>query len=132
MHFCTCEIRIGGDLRNVVARDHFAPVSYPEVGVLQEVHGDDAILNVKPFIDVEQDARAERERLRLIYGNRAVEAVFGGGRNPGNMPMQAPNAKLGAPPEKWFNPLDPDPAKYDVEPVLAKTEAPKPRVTKDF
>ena len=36
MHFCTANIAIGGDTRNIMNRDEFAPVSWPEVEVLRD------------------------------------------------------------------------------------------------
>ena len=138
MHFCTCSIRIDGDMRTVVPRDIFCPVSYPEIDVLRHIHGEDAVLDVKPFISVEQTTKDEKFRLGLKYGGEVLEIVYPG-RNP-SMTMEVPNARLPAPPAKWFNPLDPEPAGYDVKPedrehavkAEAKTEPAKARVLKDF
>lgn len=131
MHFVTCSVRLSGDLRSVVVRDTFAPVSWPEVEILRAIHGDDAIVDVKPFASVEQTPKAEKERLALKYGGETVENIFPG-RNP-QMEMEAKGAKLPEQTPLWWNPLDPDPAGYDVEPekqnaeqteTKAETEAP--------
>ncbi len=114
MHFCTCAVRLGGDLRSVVVRDEFSPVSWPEIEVLRSIHGEDAIVDVKPFISVPQSSRAEKDRLALKYGFEKMEEIFPG-RNP-QMEMEAAGAKLPAQTPLWWNPLDPDPAGYDVEP----------------
>ena len=115
MHFVTCTVRLAGDMRNEVVRDAFNPVSYPEVSVLQFIHGDDAVLNIKPIAAVQQSARAEKERLALKYGTDVLEAVFPG-KNPSGMELEMPKAVL---PEdiEWRSPLDVDPAGYDVDPT---------------
>lgn len=102
MHFCTAYVAIAGDKGQVVHRNLFNPVSWPEIEVLRHVHGDDAVLEVKPFVHVSQDVRAERERLRLIYGDEAINACFPG-RNP-RMEIDAPEADIayGA---RWKNPM---------------------------
>ncbi len=103
MHFCSATVRLTGDLRNTVARTTFHPVSWPEIEVLRHLHGHDAVIDVKPFVTVEQSAKAEKERLRLIYGNVVLEDVFPG-RNP-QMEMEAPGAKLPEPTPTWQNPM---------------------------
>ena len=115
MHFVTCTVRLAGDMRNEVVRDAFNPVSYPEVSVLQFIHGDDAVLNIKPIAAVQQSARAEKERLALKYGTDVLEAVFPG-KNPSGMELEMPKAVL---PEdiEWRSPLDVDPAGFDVDPT---------------
>ena len=115
MHFVTCTVRLAGDMRNEVVRDAFNPVSYPEVSVLQFIHGDDAVLNIKPIAAVQQSARAEKERLSLKYGTDVLETVFPG-KNPSGMELEMPKAVL---PEdiEWWSPLDAEPAGYDVDPT---------------
>lgn len=129
MHFVTCEIRLAGDMLNTVPRDTFRPVSWPEVEVLRLIHGDASIVDVKPFVRVEQSAKAEKERLRHIYGNEIVETVFPG-RNP-QMEMEAPGAKLPEQIPLWKSPIDIEPAGYDVPPEerrpAAKQEDNKPK-----
>jgi hypothetical protein len=121
MHFCTAKINLSGDLRNVVYRDHFEPISWPEVDVLRFLHGDDAINDVKAFVRVEQSPKDEKERLRLKYGNDVVEQVYPG-RNP-QMQMEAAGTKLPDTTPKWLNPLDNEPAGYDVPPEARAEKA---------
>ena len=102
MHFCTGHIAIGGDNRNIMYRDEFAPISWPEVYVLREIHGGDAVTEIIPFVDVKQTARAERERLSMKYSDEVLAKLWGG-KNP----PQELNAE-GAKPKKdvvWLNPL---------------------------
>lgn len=113
MHFCTAKISLAADLRNVVDRDAYSPISWPEVEVLRVVHGETAITEIKPFVSVQQSEKDEKTRLRLIYGD-VVEEVFPG-RNP-RMEMDAPGAKLPEPTPLWRNPLDKEPDGYDRPP----------------
>jgi len=130
MHFCTAKIRLAGNVGMEVVRDQFNPLSYPELDVLRAIHGDDAVLDVKIVAHAEQTARAEKERLQLKYGG-IVEEVFPG-RSP-RMELDAPKADID-PDLVWVNPLDPEKAGYDVDPV-EKAEKPhvvkKTRVVKD-
>lgn len=119
MHFCTANIKLAGDARNVVHRDAFAPISWPEVDVLRFIHGEDAVTDVRPFVSFPQSAKAEKDRLRLIYGD-VVEHVFPG-RNP-QMELEAPTAKLPAQAPLWVNPIDPEPAGFDVSPEERKAD----------
>ncbi len=102
MHFCTGYVSIAGDAQQIVFRGHYNPISWPETEVIRFVHGDDAVNDVHVFADVEQSAPAEKERLRLIYGDEPLKEVFPG-RNP-QMPMHAPDVKLVAGIE-WKNPV---------------------------
>jgi len=102
MHFCTAFVAIGGDEQQVAWRGYYDPVSWPEIEVLRHVHGDDAVRSVVPFVAVEQEPRAEKQRLLEIYGPKVDEEVFTG-RKP-NMEMEAEGAKL-VPDQEWKNPL---------------------------
>ena len=107
MNFCTAAIRIAGDLRNVVHRNTFSPVSWPEIEILRQLHGNDAVIDVTVFAKVNQTPKAEKERLRAIYGSAVVEDVFPG-KNP-QMEMEAPGARLPENTPAWRNPIDLDP-----------------------
>lgn len=120
MHFCTVTIRLAGDMRNAVTRTEFSPVSWPEIELLRFLHGSDAVVDPKPFVRVEQSAKAEKERLVLIYGTNATETVFPG-KNP-QMEMEAPNAKLPDHTPRWRSPIDVEVAGYDVPPELRVAE----------
>ena len=103
MHFCTALVQIAGDSQQVVYRDKYSPVSWPEVELLRNIHGDDAIYEVKPFVRVEQSSREERVRLVLRYGKPYVDLAFGQGRGQ-NIEMDAAEADI-AYGETWKNPL---------------------------
>ena len=78
MHFCKAKIAIGGDNRNVFVATEFSPVSWPEVLVLQAVHGEQSIDEVEPFVAIDQSPRDERFRLGEKYGEEVIDNVFGG------------------------------------------------------
>jgi hypothetical protein len=73
-----CHIALAGDPRSVVPRGKDAPVTYPELAVLQSIHGQDAVTDVYEIGTVERSPREERERLNLRYTKAAVEGVFPG------------------------------------------------------
>jgi hypothetical protein len=109
MDFCTCIVELAGENGQVVHRDKFHPLSWPELDVLQALHGEGSVQNAKPFIRVEQDPRSERARLEMIYGdvivtkgNAETPPVYPG-RNP-SMVMEAPEYER-AVGDHWMNPL---------------------------
>lgn len=120
-----------------VVRGAFNPVSYPEIEVLRYLHGDDAVLDVKPLAEDQQSAKEEKERLSLKYGRVVVETVFPG-KNP-QMELEMPKAQLPSNP-LWRSPLDKEVAGFDVDPtviaeksdgVQAKTKQAKTKTVED-
>jgi hypothetical protein len=91
MHFCTAMIAIGDDKDNVYFADMFDPVSWPEIQVLQFIHGDNSVDQMRPFVKVEQSPRAERQRLVEKYGEDKVSVVF---QRSGPADMEAPEATI--------------------------------------
>jgi hypothetical protein len=68
----------------IVARGPDRPLSAPEILVIQYIHGDDAVTNVKllgehtdPDTRKPMSSRKERERLALIYTDKVVKRLFG-------------------------------------------------------
>jgi len=109
MHFCTAIIALQNEDGQTVQRDEYSPISWPEIDVIQVIHGEGAVRSVIPFVIVEQNARDERERLALIYGREVVEGgnplvppVYPG-RNP-SMQLEAPEYTIRAG-LRWLNPL---------------------------
>ena len=103
MHFCTADIALANDEQQVVHRGPRDPISWPEIEVIRTIHGDEAVRNVKPFVQVEQTAKAEKERLALIYGLVVSEKVWVG-RNS-SMEMDAAEMDVLEPGTVWMNPL---------------------------
>jgi hypothetical protein len=102
MHFCKARIAISGDSGNVYYANEYDPVSWPEILIMQFVHGSDSVDEVTPFVSVEQSSRNERQRLAEKYGENVVALVFGGKQGPNE--MEAPGARL-AEGVEWKNPI---------------------------
>jgi hypothetical protein len=85
LDWVTVKIAIGGDVRNIIYRGEFNPVTVPELEILAHLHGDGAVRDVQ-FLKTTQSNFAE-EKLRLLskYSENTVNAIFPG-RNP-NMGM---------------------------------------------
>ena len=105
MHFCTAQIAIGGDSGNIAYAGPFDPVSWPEILVLQEVHGGDAVTDVEALASVDISSRAERDRLAIKYGDAVVSKVFGGKQGPGEMEVPRGKVQDGT---QWRNPITGD------------------------
>ena len=115
MHFCTAMVMVAGDKDQIVFRDKFNPISWPEAELLRSIHGDDAVLELKPFVKVEQNPREERVRLILRYGKPYVDECFPG--RGGNIITEAAEADI-AYGEVWKNPLTQLEETIESEPPL--------------
>lgn len=94
MHLVTAFIALGGDHNNIVHRGPREPVSWPEVGLLQFIHGEQSVYNCEVCGEVEVRPAVEKSRLASIYGD-VVEAVY-----PGRAPaleMEMPGAEVPKP-----------------------------------
>jgi hypothetical protein len=81
-----CMVALAGDTDNIVHRSADSPVTYPELLVMQYVHGDDAVSDVYALGTEERDNQAELDRMRTAYNAAAVKDVFPGA-NP-RLPTQ--------------------------------------------
>jgi hypothetical protein len=102
MHFCTARVLIAGDSGQVVMRDRYSPVSWPELEILKVLHGEDAVLDIQPFVKVPQPPKAERDRLVLLYGEPVVQHIWGGNRPPTEMSPAGSLPDIDGP---WFDPI---------------------------
>lgn len=75
MQLLTCDIALAGDLTSIVHRGEDEPVSFPELLILQNLHGKESIRNVAQVREEDRDSATERQRLVSLYGN-AVHQVF--------------------------------------------------------
>lgn len=103
MHFCRAKIAIGEDRDNVFCAGNFDPISWPEVMVLQALHGEGSISDVEPFVEVDITSREERGRLARKYGESVVATVFGGKQGPAE--MNAPRVGKMPDGEAWMDPF---------------------------
>ena len=76
-----CMVALGGDTLNIVPRGPDRPVSYPEMLVLQYIHGSDAVSDAFDVGMDDRDNADELSRLRNFYPQGAIKDVF-----PGNNP----------------------------------------------
>lgn len=79
-HLCECMIDIANEKLNVLARTiDNNPVPWPEILVLQAIHGEQAIYDIRPVaLGPRETALREKERMALIYGRDTVESVYSG------------------------------------------------------
>jgi hypothetical protein len=77
MQIALAEILLNGNLQHSVVR----VVSAPEVIVLRDIHGNDAVINVSDVSSVKRSNNEELDRLKLYYTPDVVAKAF-----PGSMP----------------------------------------------
>ncbi len=82
MHICTCSVMIAGDVGNIMVRGPANPVSWPEIGVLQFLHGEEAIFNISAVRAVKTTGAQEKQRLGGIYNPAIVDSLY-----PGKSPV---------------------------------------------
>ena len=83
MDYVACKIALGGDSNNVLYRGPDVPVSWPEVRVLQQLHGEDNVFDCV-FVGTEP-ATPQGEKMRLLGLYGKTEAV--GFCYPGSRPL---------------------------------------------
>jgi hypothetical protein len=79
-HLLRCSVALAGDRDQVVVRHRHDPIMFPELIVLQYLHGEDAITDVHVVGTCEMAIDEAWTRLLTIYGEDAVKAVFPGAR----------------------------------------------------
>ena len=75
-----CSVALGGDTDNIVVRGRSRPILFPELMVLQFLHGEDAITDVHVVGTCEMSMEEALTRLRVIYNSEEVAKVFPGAR----------------------------------------------------
>lgn len=80
MQIIECLVAVAGDTQNIVHRGEDTPITYPEMLVLQYLHGDDAVSDAFMLGTEERDNDDELARLRTTYGAKAVQDVFPGAK----------------------------------------------------
>lgn len=65
MQICQCEVRLGGDMRRTVVKEN---VTVAEIRVLQNIHGADAVVNIRPVkVDRNFNHDEHRAELKRVY-----------------------------------------------------------------
>jgi hypothetical protein len=78
-HLCECMIDVAGEKLNVIWKGEPDLVPWPEIKVLQEIHGEQSVYDIKPVALGSRDTPLrEKERMVRKYGRDVVEAVFAG------------------------------------------------------
>jgi hypothetical protein len=77
IHQCKCRVNLLGQNFYTVVYDEFNPVTWPEVQVLMQLHGEENVMEIVPCGISEVYPQQEKERLAIRYG-RIVETVFPG------------------------------------------------------
>ncbi len=75
-----CSVALGGDTDNIVVRHRGRPILFPELMMLQFLHGEDAVTDVHVVGVCEMSQDEALTRLRTIYQAEVVEKVFPGAR----------------------------------------------------
>jgi hypothetical protein len=94
MDYVTAKIALSGDVANIMYRGPDRPVSWPEVTVLQYIHGDDAVYDCEFVRSEVSSAQVEKRRLLGVYGATAINELFPGARPI--MEMDFPGDKVEA------------------------------------
>ena len=125
MDFVACKVALGGDANNVIYRGPDVPVSWPEIRVLQHLHGEDNVFDCEYVGHDSSTSQAEKMRLLGLYGSEAVNICYPGSRPmmemefPGDkepIAIKRPERKLIADiqrpePEQPELPIEPSPAR---------------------
>jgi hypothetical protein len=77
MQIALAEILLNGNLQHSTVR----VVSAPEILILRDLHGNDAVINVTEPATLERTNAEEIERLKVFFGSEVFTKVF-----PGSMP----------------------------------------------
>jgi hypothetical protein len=78
IQYCTCKVNLAGQNCHTVHYDQYNPVTWPEVQVLQALHGDENVMDIMPVGVGEVWPTDEKNRLLTLYGHRVVESCFPG------------------------------------------------------
>jgi hypothetical protein len=80
-HLLRCMVALGGDQGNQVYRHRGRPIVFPELPILQFIHGEEAITEIYVVGVAEMTNDEVLTRLQTIYQPETVQAVY-----PGNRP----------------------------------------------
>lgn len=78
IQYCTCKVNLAGQNCHTVNYTEQNPVTWPEIQVLQALHGEENVMDIMPVGIGETWPTVEKNRLVGIYGHRVVEQCFPG------------------------------------------------------
>ena len=79
-HLLRCMVAVGGDQGSQVYRHRGNPIAFPELPILQFLHGEEAISDIAVVGAWEAPNDEVLQRLQLIYSPEVVKEVFPGAR----------------------------------------------------
>jgi hypothetical protein len=80
MDYVTAKIALGGDQMHIMCRGLDNPVSWPEVRILQHLHGDDCVFDCDFVRSEPSNVQMEKMRLVGVYGAEVVNLIYPGAR----------------------------------------------------
>ena len=111
-----CMIGLGGDQGNQVYRDRTRPIAFPELPILQYIHGEEAVTEVHVVGTWDTTNEEVLLRLQTIYQPEVLKEVFPGARprlplgDPSiprcKLPVYKPRSPRPANPDPKLRPLD--------------------------
>jgi len=78
VQYCACKVNLAGQNCHTVIYNEHNPVTWPEIQVLQALHGDENVMDIMPVGVGQVWPTEEKNRLIGIYGYKVVEACFPG------------------------------------------------------
>jgi hypothetical protein len=109
-HLLRCNVDLGDDHSIIVYRDRTRPIVFPELQILQYIHGEDAVTEVHVVGQWETNNNEVLQRLIDTYPPETIQAVFPGNRP--RLPMSDPSIPLCTLPvykPRPTRPANPDP-----------------------
>lgn len=115
-----CSVALGGDLGNIVVRNRFDPIIFPELSLLQYMHGDDAVFDVHVVGTTELSQADALARLQFIYASKPenIRAVYPGERP--RLPTMDPGLPICTQPIYKAPPTRPDNPDPKLKPLVIK------------
>lgn len=123
MEICNCTLAIAGDPRATIQKPS---VSIAEIVVLQHIHGDSAVTNIKVISSSDKSNEEERDHLGKLYKDEKIIEIFG---QYGELPQSLQDARIGDAllEPVWLNELQKVPKKVATK---KKTPAKRARNSK--
>src|SRR5262245_11017648 len=80
MHWCTARVNLAGQNYHIVEYGQHEPISWPEAQLIQAMHGEENVYDIKPCFVSDVSPASEKRRLVAKYPAYAhmVEQVFPG------------------------------------------------------
>ena len=114
-----CEVALGGDIGNTVVRGRGNPITYPELEIIQFIHGEDAVFDIHVIGTCEMTNDQMLDRIKVIYREDDIKAVFTGAKP--RLPPGDPNLPICTQPVYIAPPTRPDSPDPKLKPLSSYT-----------